>query len=241
MIDLKANSEYIDDLVKMQYPWNDSLEIGPILDGIINIDQYKLAKYRILWILKEPYDKQNENGNPCGGGWDLRIILNEKKSIKDFGREKMTFKPMIYVSYGILNNFCTWDEMPEVEESKVFETLKSIAYFNIKKLPGFTASPSSVISNAYELNKKILIQQIKLYSPQIIIGGGIMDYFLPDLQIDRNKRVIRKEGSFPYYIKDKQLFISAYHPSSVPRILPEKNYCDDLISTVKSVSEIWNS
>lgn len=46
-------------------------DTAPLLDGIINPDLYfnrSLTKYRILWILKEPYDDFDKSENPVGGG-----------------------------------------------------------------------------------------------------------------------------------------------------------------------------
>jgi hypothetical protein len=236
--DLQISIKEIDSLVRQKYPWDDAKGIGPILDGIINADKYLNAKYKILWILKEPYDEIDENGSPCGGGWDLKEIMNEKKSINEFGSERKTFQPMIYTSYGILNNFCLWDKIPDIETADVFNTLKSISYINIKKMPGFSNSPKSIISSAYNENKDILIKQIQVGKPDIIIGGGTLKWFSSDLGFVRNNWIIRESGSFPYYIRGNQLFIGAYHPSSVPRLTDEKTYCNDLIITVKSFMDM---
>jgi len=43
----------------------------PITDGIVNIEKYSKSKYRICWVLKEPYDE----GDGTGGGWSLTDAL----------------------------------------------------------------------------------------------------------------------------------------------------------------------
>jgi hypothetical protein len=41
----------------------------PIHDGVADLEGYLASSPRIMWILKEPYDDFNENGEPVGGGW----------------------------------------------------------------------------------------------------------------------------------------------------------------------------
>jgi hypothetical protein len=235
--DLVIKSAEIDNLVKQRYPYDNLQDFGPICDGIINIEKYVKAKFKILWILKEPYD-YIEDGKPHGGGWDLKETLNTKK-VTELGRSIATLNPIIYTSFGILNDFCSWDHMQSITNLEIFETLEYISYINVKKLPGFTQSISKEIANAYTENKEILLKQIDVCEPDIIIGGSTLELFLEDLGIENVKMRIRCEGSFPYYIKGKQLFIAAYHPSSVPRNTSERNYCNDIIDTVKSLKELW--
>ena len=40
----------------------------PIYDGVVDAAGYLAARPKVLWILKEPYDDFDENGNPWGGG-----------------------------------------------------------------------------------------------------------------------------------------------------------------------------
>ena len=48
--------------------------ILPISDGIINVEKYLKAKFKILWILKESNDVENGEG----GDWSLPEKINEK-------------------------------------------------------------------------------------------------------------------------------------------------------------------
>jgi hypothetical protein len=205
------------------------------LDGIISPEDYLKAKYKILWILKEPYDEVDENGKPYGGGWDMKEVLDKKKSISEFKGDRRTFQRMIYTSYSILNNFSLWVDIPNIETPEVFNTLKSISYINVKKMPGYSSSVKSVIKKAYDENREILFKQIQIGEPDIIIGGGTLDLFLSDLGFTNKDLNIRESGSFPYYIKKKQLFIGAYHPSYLS--IDEETYCNDIINTIKFVAE----
>ena len=66
----------------------------PIYDGINCIEEYIKAKYKILFILKEPYDSD-------GGGWAIKDIISKGQ----YGKSIKTFYPLIYIAYGILNHF----------------------------------------------------------------------------------------------------------------------------------------
>ena len=235
MENYQKESEKIDTLINKKYPYDEESDIGPILDGVIDYEKYFSSKYKILWILKEPYDVFTEEGKPKGGCWDYRIMVNSKNSINDFGTEKKTFSPIIYTSYGLLNGFIQYDNMDDSSNSVVFNSLKQIAIINVKKLPGYRQSHYRIIETAYQDNKEILLKQIELCSPDIVIAGNTLQYFLSDLGIDQNNKKIRCPGSFPYYRKNNSILIAGYHPACVPRSTSEEDYCNDIINTIKSI------
>lgn len=233
--ELKNNIIIINKLVEAEIK-SEIPDTHPIADGIIDVEKYFYAKYKILWILKEPYDEFDERGNPCGGGWSLPDIINEKKTIYEYGRSQKTFKPMIYASWGILNNFCLWKDMTDVEEdTSMLEILKSIAYINVKKLPGYTESPYSVIKNAYLQHKDILNKQIEYYNPDIIIGGYTLPFFFEYLGFTQSD--MKRNDSNHYIIKDNKIFISAYHPAQ-RNVVSQEQYCNDIIAVVKEFNSI---
>src|SRR5690606_11491161 len=202
-------------------------EISPITDGIIDIEKYFRAKYKILWILKEPYDDFDENGNPVGGDWALDEVLRKKLSFSEFEGGRKTYLPMIYTSWGILNGFQLWGEMGNVHsDPSMIEALKSVAYINVKKLPGYTTSQASVIEAAYKENKDILKDQIDVYNPDVVIGGSTLYMFFNDLGL--SSADFQSLGSVEYSIKDERIYICAYHPSN--RTVKEEIYCDDIIN-----------
>jgi len=232
--ELQDRVDEINKLIEEKIKSKDNPNIFPITDGIIDINKYYNAKYKILWILKEPYDGFDDDGMPSGGDWDLCDVIRKKQTIYDFIGGRRTFKPMIYTSWSILNDFCLWDYMDNVEDNPtMLEAFKSIAYINIKKLPGYTSSSSSVIKNAYQLYKDILLKQIDYYNPDIVIGGSTLDYFFNDLGFKGEE--MQKHESVYYIVKDNKIFIKAYHPSqrsSTTEVTQEK-YCDDIITTIK--------
>ena len=46
-------------------------KVWPIYDGVADMHAYIKSIPKIMWLLKEPYDHFDEEGNPCGGGWTL--------------------------------------------------------------------------------------------------------------------------------------------------------------------------
>ena len=81
---------------------------------------------------------------------------------------------MLYTSWGILNDFCLWNDMGNVEnEPYMLNALKSIAYINVKKLPGHKLSHYKIISDAYSQHKDILLKQIEFINPNIVMRSVI--------------------------------------------------------------------
>ncbi|MCW3091747.1 MAG: hypothetical protein JWP81_2816 [Ferruginibacter sp.] len=206
----------------------------PILDGVFDPEKYLSAKYKILWILKEPYDEFDDDGVPFGGGWHLKDVILPKQKFQEFTGGRKTFEPMIYASWGILNNFCLWDDMNDVsKDPTMLEALKSIAYINVKKLPGYKASYYKTINDAYAKHKDILLKQIEYINPDIIIGGATLGLFINDLGLSK-KDNIRHKG-LNYFIKENKIFIEAYHPAQRTSStgVTQQMYCNDIITAVQ--------
>jgi hypothetical protein len=211
--------------------------IEPIADGIVNEEMYLKSKFKILWILKEPYDEIFE-GKPIGGGWSVaKDALNSKKSGKEMSREKNTFFPMIYTSFGILNDGILWEEMSDANhDQNVFDTIKKIAYINIKKTPGLTVCSSHIIAKHYDNNKKLLLKQIEVYNPDIIIGGGrTLKIMSNDLGLNDQTRKfysdLDKDGKYThgFYVSNNRIFVDAYHPGIRRN---KESYCNNIIEGV---------
>ena len=114
------------------------------------------------------------------------------------------------------------------------EALKSIAYINVKKLPGHKSSYYKTIHNAYDKHKDILLKQIEYINPDIIIGGSTLGLFINDLGLSR-KDIVNHRG-LNYFLKDNKIFIEAYHPAQRPSstgVTPQM-YCDSIITAVQN-------
>lgn len=220
-LDLKVKKDIKSDLPNLK----------PLTDGIINIEFYLKAKYKILWVLKEPFYDDLEDGKPSGGGWDLKNAYNSKKNIiSDFHRK--TFDRMIFTSFGLLNNFCSWEETTsKLSLPEIIEAFKSTAYINVKKTQGYNTSNGNTIQDAYNSDKEILLEQLNVYNPDIIIFGSTFSMFMGDLLIDKSE--VNKSGKFNYAIKNNKVYIDAYHPAYWCH--SKENYYNDILRIVKGL------
>lgn len=198
----------------------------PVTDGIVNVEAYKNARFRILWIMKEVNEPSLKKG--IRGGWDMRKFIQSE--LTEYPKWKQTYLPIIYSTWGILNGFCKWEERPKINDNPwMIEVLRNIAFINLKKLPGYSVSSPAVIMDAYEKNKNLILDQIKLIDPQIIIGGGTLHYLYKDLVLSFD--IMEKKGSS---IKASRLYISHYHPNQ--RKINGKEYYNDILIPVKNWS-----
>jgi len=183
----------------------DSSGNAPVLDGIVNLEKYKVAQYRVLWILKEPNDTKD------GGGWDLRNFLSDGL-FKDYSRWKTTFSLPLRVMHGLFNNFSSWESLPNVD--KIDELiLESIAYINLKKIPGGSRANGHMVSDAYKKSKTLILQQVEVFRPHIVICCGCNMWLLrPDLGIP-NEGIMRDVQYADYTKHNSIVFIDTYHPA----------------------------
>ena len=233
--ELQDKAEEIDKFIEDKI-LSDVPGVYAIMDGIMDYEKYLNANYKILWILKEPYDDFDVDGKPLGGGWHLRDAIIPKQSFIEFTGGRRTFEPMIYTTWGILNNFCLWENMKDVNnDPTMLNALKSIAYINVKKLPGYTTSNPAEIEDVYQLHKEILLKQINCYNPDVIICGSTLSLFMKDLSITNAE--ILENGSANYIIKHNMIIIDAYHPAQCTSTsgISQAQYCNDIITAVK----IW--
>lgn len=199
---------------------NDNIE--PIPDGVYSAEKYLLAPTQIMWILKEPYDDFDENGEPYGGGWNLFGAFDY-----DDAWSSRTWQPMIYSMYGLFNNQ-KWEDMDWISDDKsMANVLKQIAYINISKIPASTATNDNSLWDKYNLWKDILSKQIAIYAPKIIIFGNTFRYFKDDLVgADTNpKKSI--EGIVDLYENGGVKYLDTYHPNQ--KMVERGAYVDSII------------
>lgn len=198
-------------------------EIDPVYDGIIEIGNYSKQNIKILWILKEANDLHKDG--IIYGGYDIRESL-KKITIHTKGAWRKTFNPIIYTSYGILNGFKLWHEMGNTyRNQEIIDVLKSIAFINLKKIPGRGQSNMGVITSEYNKGKEIVLEQIKVFKPNVIIGGNTLRILNADLKLKFTKTHPK------YAINHKQIYIDAYHPNN--RMITQEEYCNSIINCVK--------
>lgn len=231
--ELKSNCKNIDDEIILIDKFENVL---PLIDGIINPENYLNSKYKILWILKEPYDGFDEVGNPESEGGDYREWLS--KNLYEY-KKYPTWRRIAYTSFGILNNI-SYDDMDDLQKKidvndNVFDVIRNIAFINVKKTPGKKGTTPSTLKIAYDRYKEVLLKQIRTYDPDIIIGGYTLPLFLKDLGLTN---LLKTELELKYYLLNSKLFIDTYHPSyNSNSVEHEKEYVDGIVSLVRATRE----
>ena len=198
-------------------------------DGIVNVSEYYNSPIKIMWILKEPYDKEDNDG----GGWSMSEALNNGGLGN--GKDASTWQPIIYSTYGILNNFIKYEKMPKIADTKNMNLiLRNIAFVNVQKLPGKTKTSDVALKVAYQKNKEILLAQIATYRPDIIIGGKTLHLFKDDLKITKEN-----ELKFGHFLKDKMLFINTFHPAQ--KKIKKSEYVNKIIERAETWKDIYSN
>lgn len=202
----------------------------PITDGVVDIDCYLAASPKILWILKEPWETLKDG--EAGGGWSVT------KDLLGAGRvdNKGTYAPMAYVTYSIFNGFPKWNDISYVtKDPRVADSLKNIAYINVKKFPGKTTSNTAEIEKYYEKFRPLLLHQIQVINPDIIIGGRVLPLFLNDFGLCHTD--FASGGHASYCVRNQKLYISAYHPGQWSAVRKDV-YVDEIVSIIKNHSPV---
>lgn len=210
----------------------------PIGDGIVELNTYQKSNFKIVWLLKEAYDNA-DNGR---GGWSLTKDILQKDNVYDEflcnTRSKNTWYPIIYTSFGILNNFIKFDDIKDIDRNpEVALILKNIAIININKLAGNSTSNEQNIRTLFNQNKLILKEQLEITDPDIFIGCKTLHHYYYLLGLETAECLISEEGT-KYYVKDKKIFIDAYHPGRIGikrESYVNEVYINDIINIVKSV------
>jgi hypothetical protein len=206
----------------------------PVVDGIINIEKYVNARIKILWILKEPHDEWvtvKNTGLPRNGGWDLAHDVYDKLTVKDLPKKGLIVaRRVMEVTYRIL---------PEAENA--LEAFKSIAYINIKKIPGGSYSVQEEIEQAYNEHKGLLKEQIETYEPEIVLCGNTLPYLSMDNYFEKKNRktfVPNSTSRYCYYPLKDRLYVNTYHPAYKPT---NKEFWSDCVDKIVNAVSDWET
>lgn len=225
----------LNELIKKEYSKEEEKYV--ILDGIVDIEKYLSADFKILWVLKEPHDKGD-----APEGWSMINLLNEAgdKTVLNPDMQP-TFRRIIYSTYGILKGFLSLSEMDKIQENhNMIDILQSIALINIRKLPGPKKSDKKIIEETYQKYRTIILKQIKVIEPDIIIiGVNTIKDLINDLSKVNHKHV--EIYPIDYYLSNKRIVIDAYHPlvtKGNPNYsggsVSDEIYCNSIIEAVKN-------
>ena len=118
----------------------------PVYDGITSIKNYRNAKFKILWILKEANKKKPKET------WCQRELHLE---VSEYKKWRATYQKIIYTSYGILYNISKLNNIPDISGSgyiNKINVMKSLAVVNINKNGGTSRSDNKKIKDSYIKN-----------------------------------------------------------------------------------------
>ena len=209
---------------------------GPITDGVVDIDRYLASSPKMLWILKEPWEKLGAGEG--GGGWSLTKNLIPALVHRNQIGGSPTYRKMAYVTNSILNNFLPYSDIPATtDDPRVRESLQSIAYINVSKCPGATASVSEQIGSYYRRNRDILRKQVEGIDPDVVITGNIMHLFYEDFGLTFPD--LKSEGSVEFCRLGSRLYINAYHPAYWR--CKQETYVNDLVAVIKNHGRVLPS
>jgi hypothetical protein len=156
--------------------WQFAEDKNFIPDGIVDEGQWKTVSPKLLFILKEPNDRDDYIN------WDLRefcargACFNDKKT--NALREVDTTWPLLTRwTHGILHRFPCWkDSEPQpgffLSHENRAPLLQSIAAINLKKSGGGSSTdPGSLITRVHE-QRDLLRGQIEEIHPDLIVCCG---------------------------------------------------------------------
>lgn len=192
----------------------------PIFDGIGNPEEYLQSVIKLAVLLKESYDDEDSEGNPCGGGWSLPYDCFMSEEQKWTVR---TWQRIIYLVFALRNNL-KYNEMDYIRDDlSMGNVLRSIAWINLNKMPGKSSSDNSYIEKFKTYWKDIVKKQLECYSPDVIICGGVFDAcknelfleaeLLEVIPINDNENANLKDIAI--YKSSKTLIFDVSHPGRI--------------------------
>lgn len=213
-------------------------DLEPVYDGVVDINKYLRSSPRLMWVLKEPYDDFDEDGNPYGGGWTILADLPPGASLAAVVRRNPTFRNVAWASFSIKHDGVLYENLPWIQDDPtVADALLEVAYVNVSKMPGRSRTDSTTLLNLYESWKSVLFKQIDLYKPDVMIFCGTitLQCFAKDMGLDLSV----PEQSF----RHGQSVVDVHHwqgkrivwaPHPAARIPPQE-WVDSIVEAVRSV------
>ena len=190
--------------------------LEPVLDGVADIAGYLASKPKIMWVLKEPWGDTTPSGMIKNRLWSFtEFFQSDTEYLNAERRNQKMWELMMQINYAIRNKL-EWDDIPPIDERlEMIDELRKMAYINLSKMPGEKSSNKSHLKECYSLWKDIVLEQIKLYEPDIIIFGYTFEFFKDDLQITSEPifHVDTGDSNADTYKKENMILIDAYHPS----------------------------
>lgn len=189
--------------------------VEPILDGFIDESSYNNSKYKCCFILKEPFD-DFENGNPYGGGWAFKNIL-EKWNLEDSVNRSGTFSRVNAIVYSINHGFCDTEDLTSEQLKQGFA---SCYWINLSKTPAYTSTKNNKeLKDKVKLWAPMVHDQLVQANPDIMLFGNTWDWYYLNFPYEEKLDTIKSypENSSSPKVRilkagEEKLSVDAYHP-----------------------------
>ena len=163
----------------------DPAKIKPIYDGVVDWDGYLKAPLKVCWVLKEPYDDKDDEGNPAGGGWTMFKNFVKEGRLAETVNANPALRNVACVSWALLSSVTRHTEIPRIpDKPEVAESLLRVCYLNTGKMPAATTTSREQLQKIHGEWRDIVLDQIKLADPDLLIFGGTLDVWAADFGID---------------------------------------------------------
>ncbi|MBR6199537.1 MAG: hypothetical protein IKQ61_04630 [Spirochaetales bacterium] len=208
-------------------------KLEPLYDGVTDIEGYLSSNLKIMWILKEGYDGFTAKGQPKGGDWSF--------TNSEFWDEACSsmHKVMMQITYSAQNGNIPFKKLDNIDDNpEMRDAIKKSVYLNISKMPAYSSSGD--LSEEYLIWKDIILEQIKLYAPDVIIFGYTFGYMRYDLGItDNDKPIHTQSGKWcsDIYQKDNMILVDAYHPARKGGEDGSHDYVTSIINALKKIDK----
>lgn len=219
------------DTLQLIEEYESSFDEGTIIDGVIDAESYLNSKIKIAWFLKEAYSNEKD-------GYHIMKHLGQDDAYESFFKNiaTQTWHPIIYVSYGALNEFTFYDDMYYIRDRpEMCDVIQNIAIINANKMPSITGTYTlhKNLTEGFDSFKELIQQQIQVLQPQVHIFCNTFHLYkdlfnLTDSEIVSQSDYLKK---CTVYYKEDKLFLDVYHPAN--RILDRETYVDQIIESIK--------
>lgn len=189
-----------------------------VSDGIFDYEQWNTQNLRILFILKEAYDKTEKNKDGLYAwdepDWLMRRLNDGEKNLGVTWRRIYQWTKAISDMYD--KKDASFEAVERIGNAK--DIFKRIAVINVKKTNGESMSNNRVLKKHAKRHSEELLKQIKMINPTIIVCGYTC--WLLDIALGKQgKRIVRKKRNCELWYKTKELtgrevtVIDFWHPA----------------------------
>ncbi len=193
-----------------------------VADGVADEKNYLESSRKILFILKEV-------NSPGEGGWDLRNLLREPDRPQTWNNITRWIEGIRRLPEEIL-----WEDLVDIDQTRRYRSLISIAAVNLKKSPGGHTSDPAEVAKIAEEDKLFLNRQISLYDADLIICCGTSDPFHWLVSVcEEPDWKMTKRGTWFHEYKPGKFVVSYLHPEA--RCAPQLLYYG-LIDAIREIT-----